>query len=1211
MLPRKATDDTYQSPVSNLQIGMLSYHLGLNQKSTWGLVRKSILDGVPIDSVIQKMRSWFRYVPNLFANRFLVQCPYCRYLPPLLTPGKWIALTGDSSTPQILSGSGSAANPDVAYDPIRKHYLIVWDEAVSDGEKIFATLLESDGVTPVTGKEKILISTDRPTHGCLIPNFQQTTGLSAPIACNKNHHPQAAYNGGKFLIVWTLDEVAAAPQNFPFGVILGKMVDAATLQPASPGWQEGLLLSQVQYGSAVSEHAPTQDSEVQSWGLHQHPAVAPNLAGNNFLVAWETNEDYIGCITPNRWSSTSIYGRTVAPDFGPGQNNPQPFAIFTDPSVASPNGQTPLPACIPVQDVSIGKNPRVAYHGDLRKFLVVFESSKNIPNRKPSLGGEVVSLTNTGDPLLTDAHHVAPLLAKTNQGLFHPDVTPMNEQFAIAADVDNVDIIAATVDVASNSLLPTLATSKELDFGVGVQSHPRIVYAESQTTPELVLSFEQHAELNSTNSSINLTALDATLTPVRNQLSLVKDPLNKNQAIATSDDNVLVAWFTTNGSTENAIASAAAGISQIIPPTNQKPTALIGFTQGSSVVASGDRVILNADGSTDPEDGTELTYEWTQQSGPTITLSGTTQAHAEFIAPTVTTTKNIVILLRVKDTQGLASDLVSQTITLNPLAAHNTPPTARITIEGGQNPNNVPETANSAPYTPTEITLSGFTSDTGDPNQTLMYEWLQIDGGPDNSIRNPQVLDNGARFRFTAPDVIFPAAEQIVQIQLTVDDGQPNDHRSSPTILLLHFAYLNQPPTISVVAVQIMDEGTAKIISPVIADNDTAQTVNVVWTRIDSNPLALDWSQSGNDLSINPPAVTADTAVQFRVTATDSSNAGNHSDVALTIHNINHPPTAPVLQLPTDAGILPPTRALLQWEAATDADASEGDLISYDLLLDTVNPPVATQANCQGMQITHCILPNLLPNTPYFWKVIAKDSHQASSDSNIFSFQTDNSLTGRWLFNEGSGTTALDVSGNNHPGTFLIPRNTPTWLQNGDSFQSALVANVLDGAVGFSGDDYLHFNGVSLSSAAQQSIEIWFRADRIQSGEEYELYASRNNSDGFPQLYIPVYGTSGWVQCIYAPGSNVVLSSQAALPLHGLVHLVCQFGPGGMEMVLNGTRVDNKSNVISFGNNPGFSEMGYNSLEDVGYFTGVVDEVTIYNRPLSAAEITNSFSAHH
>ncbi len=88
------------------------------------------------------------------------------------------------------------------------------------------------------------------------------------------------------------------------------------------------------------------------------------------------------------------------------------------------------------------------------------------------------------------------------------------------------------------------------------------------------------------------------------------------------------------------------------PPVNAPPTADAGADQA---VDEGATVQLSGMG-TDPE-GTTLTYAWSQVSGPTVTLSSTSDPSASFLAPDVPVRNMdpVVLSLRVTDTAGEAN----------------------------------------------------------------------------------------------------------------------------------------------------------------------------------------------------------------------------------------------------------------------------------------------------------------------------------------------------------------------------------------------------------------------------------------------------------------------------------------------------------------------------------------------------------------------------
>jgi LmbE family N-acetylglucosaminyl deacetylase len=67
-----------------------------------------------------------------------------------------------------------------------------------------------------------------------------------------------------------------------------------------------------------------------------------------------------------------------------------------------------------------------------------------------------------------------------------------------------------------------------------------------------------------------------------------------------------------------------------VPSSNPTPTAVVG---GGQMVASGSTVQLDGSESWDPN-SLGLTYQWTQKSGPPVTLTGGASAKPEFVAPT-------------------------------------------------------------------------------------------------------------------------------------------------------------------------------------------------------------------------------------------------------------------------------------------------------------------------------------------------------------------------------------------------------------------------------------------------------------------------------------------------------------------------------------------------------------------------------------------------
>jgi len=214
---------------------------------------------------------------------------------------------------------------------------------------------------------------------------------------------------------------------------------------------------------------------------------------------------------------------------------------------------------------------------------------------------------------------------------------------------------------------------------------------------------------------------------------------------------------------------------------------------------------------------------------------------------------------------------------------------------------------------------------------------------------------------------------------------------------------------------------------------------------------------------------------------------------------------------------------------------------------------------------------------------------------NLTSYTEPPGLVGYWKFDEGSGTTAYDSSGYNNHGTLY---NNPTWVEG--KMGNALD---LDGV-----DDYVSL-GTSdvLAPNTGLTISAWIKPDTTSEygdilckgfyGPDYDytfvvaddVYtALRFQGDGYP-----------WVQ-----GPNGLVGS-ISLGSWQYVALTYDRTSGYAYVYINGERYlvpfDNPVTgdfILSSWN----AFIGCNWVSQ-NYFNGTIDEVRIYNRALSQAEI--------
>ena len=203
---------------------------------------------------------------------------------------------------------------------------------------------------------------------------------------------------------------------------------------------------------------------------------------------------------------------------------------------------------------------------------------------------------------------------------------------------------------------------------------------------------------------------------------------------------------------------------------------------------------------------------------------------------------------------------------------------------------------------------------------------------------------------------------------------------------------------------------------------------------------------------------------------------------------------------------------------------------------------------------------------------------------------TSRDLVAAYGFNETSGILGADISGNGHTG-FL---NGPTWT----------TAGKYGGALSFSGQSLLIVNdSQDLRLANGMTLEAWVRPS-TSAGSQAVLLKERPGDVSYA-LYSAVSGGAGQAQVTDAVLTRKT-STTGTLPLNTWTYLAVTYDGTSLRAYINGTLSSTvAAGAIFSTNNPLF--IGGSAYRG-DFFSGLIDEVRIYNRALAPDEIATDMA---
>lgn len=187
-----------------------------------------------------------------------------------------------------------------------------------------------------------------------------------------------------------------------------------------------------------------------------------------------------------------------------------------------------------------------------------------------------------------------------------------------------------------------------------------------------------------------------------------------------------------------------------------------------------------------------------------------------------------------------------------------------------------------------------------------------------------------------------------------------------------------------------------------------------------------------------------------------------------------------------------------------------------------------------------------------------------------------------------SGTRAKDRSGNNNHGT----------LTNGP----VLIAGKVGQALSFDGVDDVVDTPFILDDYTAFTVSAWVRADEFN--QNFETIWSANDASGC--------GGEGLFSGVNNNFTYRVRGTSSTVTMPGLsrkwVHFVATYDASNKILYVNGVpRIAGASGAAAKGNTP-FEIGRFNDCIAGDEFDGLIDDVRIYNRALSAGEIQKLYN---
>jgi hypothetical protein len=365
--------------------------------------------------------------------------------------------------------------------------------------------------------------------------------------------------------------------------------------------------------------------------------------------------------------------------------------------------------------------------------------------------------------------------------------------------------------------------------------------------------------------------------------------------------------------------------------------------------------------------------------------------------------------------------------------------------------------------------------------------------------------------------------------------------------------------------------------------------------------IPASWSSTSITVAVNLGRFAAgQTAYLYVVDANGQVNANGR---AVTIGSSTAPPP-PDTTAPSVTTTAPANGSTVSATVAVSATAADNaGVAGVQFRLDGVN------LGAEDTTAPYSISWNTTtaPNGAHVLTAVARDASGNQATSPAVNVTVSNSaapppppnqtagLVAAYGFNAGAGTTAADASGQQNTGAI----SGAQWVAQG-RYGAALRFDGVDDMVRVADAASLDLtSGMTLEAWVQPTTLSGWRSvimKEVSGGLAYTLYAHDNAPK--PAAYVRIAGKT----------ASDATSGTAALPLNTWSHLAATYDGATLRLYVNAVQVASRAVSGSIVTSANPLNVGGNSVWGE-YFSGLIDEVRVYSRALTAAEVQTDMSS--